>query len=101
MIINITPSLGNSVGLLAGVPSIKVSVQEDNDGALILARTLPPKYRPCSKYYATKKIWFREYTNKRKIALLKIARIEQLGDLFTRGISRAKFEYLRNKIMGS
>ena len=42
-IINITKFLGKSVGLAVGVPSMKLSVCEDNDGALILARTLPPK----------------------------------------------------------
>ena len=39
---------------------MNVSVNEDNPGALILARTLPPKLTPRSKYYATNIIWFRE-----------------------------------------
>ena len=38
---------------------------------------------------------------KRKILLLKTATIEHLGDLFTKGIPKGTFEYLRNKIMGS
>ena len=37
---------------------MKVSVHEDNDGALILARTLSPTCTPRSKYCATKTIWF-------------------------------------------
>ena len=32
--------------------------------------------------------------------LLKIATAENLGDLFTKGLPRATFAYLRNKIMG-
>ena len=68
-----------------------MSVHEDNAGALILARTLPPKFTPHSKYYATKTIWFPEEINKRKIALLEISTIDQLGKLFTKGQHRETF----------
>ena len=71
-IINITPSLGKSVGLPVGVPLMKLSVNEYNCGALILYGTLPPRFAPRSKYYATKTIWFCEEINKSKIVLLKI-----------------------------
>ena len=37
-IIDMTQSLGKAVGLSIGVPSMKVSVHEDNAGALILAK---------------------------------------------------------------
>ena len=70
-IVNITPSLVKAVGLPVGVSSMKLSVHENNSGALILARTLPPKFTPRTKYYATKMIFFREEINKRKILLLK------------------------------
>ena len=99
-IIDITPSLGKAVGLPVGVPSMKMSVHEDNDGTLILARTLSPKCMPRSKYYATKTIWFRDEINKSKIALLKIATVQQVGYLFTKGLPRATFKYLQNKVMG-
>ena len=99
-IINMTQSLGKTVGLPIGVPLMKVSVHEDNSGALILSRTLTPKFTPRSKYYATKTIWFCQQINKRNIAFLKITTTYQLGDIFTKGIPRATFEYLRNKIMG-
>ena len=98
-IINITQLLGKSVGIPFGVPLIKMSVHEDNDSALILSRTLTPKITPCSNYYATKMIWFREETNKRKIALLKIETADQLRYYFTKDLPRATLEYLRNKIM--
>ena len=87
-------------GLTVGVTSIKVSVHKDNAGAIILARTLLPKFTPPSIYYATKTIWFCGEINKRKISFLKITTSEQLGDLFTKGLPRETFEYLRNKIMG-
>jgi hypothetical protein len=79
---------------------MKVSVHEDNAGALILAQTLPPQFTPRSKYYASKTIWFQEEINKRGIKLLKIATADQLGDFFTKGLTRPIFEYLRKKIMG-
>ena len=49
-IIDITISLGKSVGLPIGDTTMKVSIHEDNAGALILAKTLPPQFIPCSKY---------------------------------------------------
>ena len=99
-LIDITISLGQAVGLPIGDTTIKVSIHEDNAGALILAKTLPPQFTLCSKYYASKTTWFREEIAKRGIKLLKIDTVEQLGDIFTKGLPRATFEYLRKKIMG-
>ena len=65
----------------------EVSFHEENLGALVLAETLPPKFTPRSKYYATKTIWFREKIHKRSIKLLKIETSEQLGDMFTKGLA--------------
>ena len=73
---------------------MRVSVHEDNLGALVLAETLPPQFMLCSKYYTTKTIWFREKINKRGIKLLKIETSEQLGDMFTKGLGKPTFEYL-------
>ena len=84
----------NEVGLPLRFPLIKVYVHEDNVSALILARTLPQKFMPHSKYYAIKKILFCNNINKRNIALLTIATVEKLGYLFTKGLPREKFEYL-------
>ena len=67
---------------------MKVSVNQDNADAIILARNLLPKFTPHSKYYANKTIWFCEDINKRKIALLRIATTEKLGDLFTKDLPR-------------
>ena len=44
---------------------MNISIHEDNAGALILAKTLPPQFTPSSKYYAAKTIWFREEIFKR------------------------------------
>jgi hypothetical protein len=53
---------------------MNVSIHEDNSGALVLAKTLPPQFTPQSKYkyYAIKTIWFREEIFKRDVQLHKI-----------------------------
>ena len=92
--------LGTKVGLPVSGATMKVSIHEDNAGALVLAETLPPQFTPRSKHYAIKTIWFREQIVQRKIKLFKIDTVEQVGDLFTKGLPRATFEYLRKKLMG-
>ena len=79
---------------------MRVSVHEDNSGALVLAETLPSQFTPRSKYYATKTIWFCEEINRREIKLLKIETSEQIGDMFTKGLAKpSTFEYLQSKII--
>ena len=100
-VIDVVGEVGSAVGLTAdNLKSMHVSVHEDNAGALILAETIPPQFTPRSKYYAIKTVWFREEIVKRGIKLLKIDTQEQLGDIFTKGLPRATFEYLRMKLMG-
>jgi hypothetical protein len=93
-IMNMVQLLAVAVGIPAGDVSMRVSVHEDNLGALVLAETLPPQFTPRSKYYATKTIWFCEEINRRGIELLKIETSEQLGDMFTKGLAKPTFEYL-------
>ncbi len=93
-IIDMVQSLAVAVGIPAGDVNMRVSVHEDNASALVLAKTLPPQFRPRSKYYATKTIWFCEEINKSGIKLLKIETSEQLGDMFTKGLAKPTFEYL-------
>ena len=99
-IMDMCESLCKTVGLPLGETTMNVSIHEDNAGALVLAETLPPQYTPRSKHYHVKTIWFREEIVKRGIRLLKIETSEQLGDMFTKGLARPTFEYLRKKLMG-
>ena len=97
--------LVSELGLVVGLPtkdlaSMHVSIHEDNAGALVLAETLPLQFTSRSKWYALKTVWFREEIHKRGIKLLKIETLEQLGDMFTKGLSRPTFEHRRAKIMG-
>ena len=80
--------------------TMNVSIHKDNAGALVLAKKLPPEFTPQSKYYAVKTHWFREEIRKRCIQVVKISTVEQLGDIFTKGLSRPTFEYLRKKLLG-
>ena len=93
------------IGKVVGLPTedmtkMHVSVHEDNSGALILDGTILPKFTLQSKYYWTHMVWFREEIMKRGVSLLKISTQEQLGDIFTKGLPRPQFEYLRKHIMG-
>ncbi len=80
-IINMVESVTSSVKLPIGETSMKLSVHEDNSGALVLAKTLPPQFTPHSKYYAIKTLWFREEIYKCCIQLLMINTVKQLGDI--------------------
>ena len=99
-IMDMVSLLGTKVGLPVSAATMNVSIHEDNAGALVLAETLPPQFTPRSKHYAIKTIWFREQIVLRRIRLFKIDTVEQLGDMFTKGLPRATFEYLRRKLLG-
>ena len=99
-VMDIVSSLRPAVGIPAEGTKMKVTIHEDNAGALILADTLPPQFTPRSKHYAIKTVWFREQIVTRGIVLVKIDTVEQLGDMFTKGLGKVPFEYLRKKIMG-
>ena len=99
-LIDITQELGAAVGLPVDPATMQVSIHEDNAGALVLADMIPPQFTPRAKTYHVKTIWFREEIKRRGIKLLKIASVDQLGDLFTKGLSTKVFQYLRKKLQG-
>lgn len=100
-IIDMVNEVGTAVGLKSpDSPKMHIRIHEDNAGALILAQTIPPQFTPRSKHYAIKTHWFREQIIARGIELLKIETAEQLGDICTKCLPQATFEYLRKKLMG-
>ena len=100
-ILDIVDEIGEAVGLKqSDSPQMHIRIHEDNAGALVLAKTVPPQFTPASKHYAVKTHWFREQIIKRGIELCKIATVEQLGDICTKCLPQATFEYLRKKMMG-
>jgi hypothetical protein len=77
----------------------KVTVWEDNTGALTLANLDPGQNTPRSKFYDSKVHWFRSHLNK-EITVEKVDTEDQLADIFTKPLSREVFERLRKKLMG-
>jgi hypothetical protein len=73
-------------------------VFEDNNGALTLATM--PRLTPRSKHYGVKYHFFREKVLSGEIRIQKIATKEQWADIMTKGLPKATFEYLRDKLMG-
>ena len=67
-----------------------IKIYEDNVGALALG-----KLEPCQMTHL-----FREHIGPRNIQLVKISSEDQLGDLFTKGLSGITFYGLRKKLMG-
>ena len=99
-LMDLASDLAAHFGLDPVKTTMNVTVHEDNASALILGNTIPPEYTPRSKFFHLETIWFREQIVKRGIKLIKVDTTEQLGDIFTKGLSRVVFEYLRKKLMG-
>ncbi|KAL7537956.1 hypothetical protein ACHAXR_008238 [Thalassiosira sp. AJA248-18] len=93
-VMDVVASIGHVVGLEVGDTSMNVSIREDNAD---FAPTITPRSKHCA---INKTLGFREAIVKRGIKLMKIATVEQLGDIFTKGLHKASFEYLRKKLMG-
>ena len=99
-IMDLAKLFANYYGLEPVETKMNVTLHEDNAGALILANTLPPEYTPRSKFYHIETIWFREQINLRGINVVAVPTKEQLGDIFTKGLSVEAFEYLRLRLCG-
>jgi hypothetical protein len=90
-----TLSLPYTLGAL-----MHVRVHEDNVGALTLGKLEPRRMTPRSRHYAVKYHWFREELDPRNVELVKIASVDQLGDIFTKGLGIIAFTRLRKQLMG-
>jgi hypothetical protein len=78
--------------------SFKTTVHEDNAGALTLSNLEPSRITPRSKHYALKMHWFRRKLDPEglhPIIIQKISTDLQRADIFTKGLSRVKFQYIR------
>ena len=100
-VIDLVKQVESTVGLPPKeCAKMHVTIHEDNAGALILAKTIPPQATPRSKHYTIKTHWFREQIILCGISIIECSTLEQLGDIFTKCIPQAQFEYLRKKLMG-
>ena len=75
------------------------TIWEDNVGALTLAHLELPRMTPRSKHIATKYHWFRQFVGS-KFFVQKIDTLDQIGDLFTKGLGPGQFEKLRKLMIG-
>jgi hypothetical protein len=71
-----------------------IKIHEVNVGTLILGQLEPWRMTPRLKLYAVKYHWSQDHLVPFKIQLVKIATKDQLGDIFTKGLDKATFEYL-------
>ncbi|KAL7523470.1 hypothetical protein ACHAWF_000537 [Thalassiosira exigua] len=99
-IMDMVKALSNVFGYPNPSTSVKVSIHEDNAGTLILVEMLSSQFTPRSKWYHVKTIWWREQIVTRGITLHKIPTSEHMGDIFTKSLPKATFEYLQSKLMG-
>ena len=102
-VIAIVKTLSASAGFSTDfISNIHVRIHEDNVGALTLGKMEPRRFTPRSKHYAIKYHWFREHVadKSKKIQLVKIDTKNQLGDIFTKGLTQVPFEHLRRLLMG-
>ena len=80
---------------------MRVTVWEDNTGALTLANLEPGRMTPRSKHYGVKYHWFCEHLKpNNNISVLKIDPKDQKADIFTKALRTDKFELNRKQLMG-
>ena len=92
------------LGDIAGAFNLDIKVSlahskvfEDNDGALTLANA--PQMTPRTKHIALRYHHFREEVRAGRVHVLPIASIDQIADIFTKGLKN-NFANLRMKLMG-
>ena len=102
-VVDLIRDLSRTVGLNCDfVAKLHIKIHEDSVGALTLGKLEPRRMTPRSKHYAIKYHWFHEKVADpaNRIELVKIDTKNQLGDIFTKGLTRVTFEYLRFLLMG-
>ncbi len=80
--------------------NMHVRIHEDNVGALTLGQLEPRRMTPRSKHYAVKYHWFCEHISIQNIELVKIASANQLGDIFTKGLTPTAFANMQKQLLG-
>jgi len=76
------------------------TVWEDNQAALVLATTDPPRMTPRSKSLAVKYHWFRSKLSADTILVQSVPSVDNLADIFTKALPYETFVKLRKRICG-
>jgi hypothetical protein len=100
-LIDVTREISQAFSIeLLDTAQMHVKIHEDDVGALALGKLEPRHKTPRSKHYTIKYHWFHEHIGPRNIELVKISSEDQLGDIFTKRLSRVLFSCLQKKLMG-
>jgi hypothetical protein len=97
LVLEVADAVGMSPKEIADFHS---TIWEDNAGAHALANMDLPRMTPRSKHIALKYHWFREHVMSGKFRVRKIGTLDQIADLFTKGLGPTLFLPLRKKLMG-
>ena len=100
-LIKMVKELSGAVDIpVGGPPTMRITLHEDNSGALILTKTIPPEFTPRSKFYALKTIRFREQIMELRIIVIKVDTKLKWGDICMKQPLVVTYEFLRKLIMG-
>jgi hypothetical protein len=80
--------------------TFKTTLQEDNTGAMILAKMEPGRMTPRSKHYGVKYHWFRTKLKPNEIEINRIDTKLQRADFLTKSLKPRTFEANRKLTMG-
>ena len=80
--------------------TIKATVHEDNQGALILANLEPGRHTPRSKFYALRLHWFRSWIKVSNITIQFIDTKNQKADFLTKPLAPTPLAMNRKLTMG-
>ena len=97
LVLEVADAVGMSPEEIADFHS---TIWEDNAGAHALANMDLPRMTPRSKHIALKYHLFREHVMSGKFRVRKIGTLDQIADLFTKGLGPTLFLPLRKKLMG-
>jgi hypothetical protein len=80
--------------------TFKATVHEDNQGAIILAKSEPGRHTPRSKFYALRLHWFRSWLKPNQIEIIFIGTKLQNADYLTKPLQSMPFAVNRKLSMG-
>ena len=102
-LLEVMKSVSEGFGLdKESITKFKVTIWEDNMGALTLAQHEPGQHTIRSKFYDVRVHWFREVLHApgSRMSVQKVDSEKQLADILTKPLKAAQFEYLRKELMG-
>lgn len=96
--LNLMKEISDLFGLTNDKPSFKISVWEDNESCIKVAKS--PKFTPRTKHIAIKYHHFRSFVEDGTIDINYIHTGQQLADILTKPLPEKTFRHLRQRLMG-